>query len=264
MIFRSTAISALRLTLLFLTLINVLWFIVSILTGMLLEWRYEQDLRAIFVPPADCQTLCFLGLEVGVTTTQEALDVLNANAYVVYDRTQPRWHTQQQLITQVDMQGQIGAAGWCWNPRDFAVLPLDFASKCFYEDRLSRIEGGAVIFQNGAVYSITAITYISYRDIKRVLGEPLFIQYDFNHEGGNMGHWMRIYYPHLVLLLSQEELDCPLTFENMENATVFVRIDPSDLELLRNTSIEAHPRLVEGSDFNGLAEGYQQSYCDMF
>ncbi len=61
-------------------LLSGLWLLPVLLIHV--QPNNASEIRAALIPPEDCATPCFMGLRPGVTTTEEAVAILNAHPWV--------------------------------------------------------------------------------------------------------------------------------------------------------------------------------------
>ncbi len=104
----------------------------------------NASLIAFFAPSANCAAPCFMGIRPGVTTHDQALAILKAQAWVG------------------SVSDSSVSLRWNWNGQQPA----------FVSDPPADIQGGQINFVSGQVYSITLSTATSWAQFFGAFGTP--------------------------------------------------------------------------------------------
>ena len=115
-----------------------------IIAVILIQPRDDSAIRAFFAVREDCAAPCFLGIRPGVTTHDQAADILRAQPWV------------GKLTVGRD------ALYWAWNGQQPA----------FITDRMDNFKDGQIIFVRDIVARITVATKLNWGEFRLIFGKP--------------------------------------------------------------------------------------------
>jgi len=117
--------------------------------------------------PENCEASCFIGIQLGTTTDEEALNLLKASSWV--DAKSVRLIPLPPSSSQFDDLDHIE---WNWNPSRPNLLPINPESP-----------DGNINIRNHKVESIAFDTLISAAAFYRLRGDPSVMVFMPTHEG---------------------------------------------------------------------------------
>ena len=112
----------------------------------------DSELRALLMPVDDCDAACFMGIQPGVTTTREALGILQTHDWVDDVTLGTSFGINNSLET---VSGQVE---WTWSGHQPALIIPN--------------QSGQVSVGNGLVHSISIPLQFTLGDVMLLLGSP--------------------------------------------------------------------------------------------
>jgi hypothetical protein len=121
----------------------------------------DSELRNFLMPPEDCPAPCFMGIQPGVTTVDEAIAILQAHEWVDEVLSKPTADTGDKRWWSI----------WTWS----GLQP----------NSINNNLSGAIVFDKGIVSSLSVYTNLYLGDIQMSFGSPPFgnLGYDTETEG---------------------------------------------------------------------------------
>lgn len=151
-------------------LINRLILSISVLmsvTLLLIRTQPFDDRSVTELLPENCEAACFIGIQLGTTTDEEALKLLKASSWV--DAKSVRLIPLPPSSSQFDDLDHIQ---WDWKPNRPNLLPIN-----------SESPDGNINIRNHKVESIAFDTLISAAAFYRLRGNPSVMVFMPTHEG---------------------------------------------------------------------------------
>lgn len=151
-------------------LINRLILGISVVMSVILLLMRAQpydDRSVIELLPKNCEAACFIGIQIGITTDEEALNLLKASSWV--DAKSVRLIPLAPSSSKFDDLDHIE---WNWNTDRPNLLPINPQS-----------QDGNINIRNHKVESIAFDTLISAAAFYRLRGNPSVMVFMPTHEG---------------------------------------------------------------------------------
>lgn len=121
----------------------------------------NSELRAFLTPPDGCPAPCFMGIQPGVTTVEEAIAILEASVWIDEVLSKPT----------ADTGGRRWWSAWTWSD--------------LQPNSINNSISGSIEFDKGIVSSLSVYTNLYLGDIQMSFGSPMFgnLGYDTETEG---------------------------------------------------------------------------------